>query len=80
MSWMVLVTFLASLFNTAALLYWHDAIERRLDNHHETLRKHQAWIKQLLPMLNLVSVQLRAWEAWNNERLASVAAKPPEPP
>jgi len=79
MSWMVLVTFLASLFNTAALLYWQAANERRLDNHYETLRKHQAWIKQLLPMLNLVSVQLRAWEAWNNER-ASAAEKPPEPP
>jgi len=31
MTWMQLVTFLASLFNTAALLYWQNANERRMD-------------------------------------------------
>jgi hypothetical protein len=77
---MLLVTFLASLFNTVALLYWQHANEQRLDIHYETLRKHQAWIKQLLPMLNLVSVQLRAWEAWRDALLASAETKPPESP
>lgn len=75
MSWMLLVTFLASLFNTVALLYWHDANERRLDTHWETLRKHRDWIKQLLPMLHLVSEQLRAWEAWK-----AAQQSPPESP
>lgn len=72
MKWLALITFLASLFNTVALLYWQSANEKRLDIHWETLKKHQTWIKEILPMLNFVSGQLKAWEKWNNERLAAL--------
>lgn len=47
-----LVTLLATLFNTGALVYWQRANEQRLDLQWERLRDLQKQTKELLPMLN----------------------------
>lgn len=59
-----LVTLLATLFNTGALVYWQRANEQRLDLQWERLRDLQKQTKELLPMLNAVSKQVGEWERW----------------
>lgn len=47
--WWSLVTLLASLFNTAAILYWQRANETRLDHHLQRIRNIEAHFRLLVP-------------------------------
>jgi len=58
MSGWQLVTLLAALFNTGALVYWQRANERRMDAHWERMQNLQAQIKDLAPLLKHVSARL----------------------
>lgn len=61
-----LVTLLAALFNTGAIVYWQRANETRMDLQWERLRDLQKQTKELLPMLNQVSRQVQEWEHWRD--------------
>lgn len=65
--WPLLVTFLASLFNTAMLLWWQSSNEKRMDLHWQRLQELQAQIKDLLPLLRHVSRRMEGTELGETE-------------
>jgi hypothetical protein len=74
MSGWQLVTLLAALFNTGALLYWQRANEERMDAQWERLRNLQ-WgrlrnlqgqTKEIVPMLKQNIAHIQEWERWRD--------------
>lgn len=61
-----LVTLLAALFNTGAILYWQNANERRLDYHYDRIRNNHTLIKELPPSVIALRTQLAEWERWRD--------------
>lgn len=67
-----LVTLLAALFNTAAILYWQHANERRMDAHWERLQALQSQTKDLLPVMKQCIAHLLEWERWRDSEWLAI--------